>query len=235
MKTYAKSAVALAALFASSVAFAADRGGAGDAGGGGQAAQSQGYSGGGQMGGGQGMGREGGGGSAQYEDQGSQTGGQKGAQGHARSGERSADRGESGDYKAGDQNAGKNHGSTHGKQAMNDERGGQSGAEHRAGNREAQGGEARGGRTRVAEVSPKQRTVIREKFSRGGHHRLNRSDVHFNLSVGTRIPSDVEIVALPADLYDDVPWFRGYDYVLVGDTLLIIDPGSREIVAVLNV
>jgi hypothetical protein len=114
---------------------------------------------------------------------------------------------------------------------MNEERGGQSAGEQRG----ARGAESRGGRTRVAEISPKQKTVIRQKFSGGGHHRISRSDVNFNIAVGTAIPGSVAVYPLPADLIEVVPWFRGYDYILVGDTLLIVDPGSRAIVAVVAV
>ena len=41
-------------------------------------------------------------------------------------------------------------------------------------------------------------------------------------------------VTLPVEVIVVYPEWRGYDYILVGDQILVIDPRSHEIVAVLD-
>jgi hypothetical protein len=41
-------------------------------------------------------------------------------------------------------------------------------------------------------------------------------------------------VALPPDVVQIVPQYEGFDYVVVGEQILIIDPNSMEIVAVIE-
>ena len=43
----------------------------------------------------------------------------------------------------------------------------------------------------------------------------------------------MHIVALPEDIVRIVPQYRGFDYILVRNEILIIDPDTYEIVAVL--
>ncbi|MCW5691491.1 MAG: DUF1236 domain-containing protein [Pseudolabrys sp.] len=52
--------------------------------------------------------------------------------------------------------------------------------------------------------------------------------------VGTRIPQHVRYYPLPAEVVTIYPQWRGFDYIVVGDTIIVIDPGTREIVAVLD-
>jgi hypothetical protein len=57
--------------------------------------------------------------------------------------------------------------------------------------------------------------------------------VNFSVSVGTVIPRDVRLQPLPADVVEIVPQYRGYDFVLVKDEIVIVEPSSTKIVAVL--
>ena len=57
----------------------------------------------------------------------------------------------------------------------------------------------------------------------------------FNLSVGTPVPRSVRIVAVPREIIEIEPQWRGYEYFMVGDQIVIVDPRSMEIVAVLDV
>ncbi|MCP3470082.1 DUF1236 domain-containing protein [Bradyrhizobium sp. CCGUVB1N3] len=85
-----------------------------------------------------------------------------------------------------------------------------------------------------AKLSTEQRTqitsVIREeKVAPVGN-------VNFSVSVGTRIPREgIELHALPSRVVTIYPEWRSYRYVLVRDEIVIIDPVTYEIVAVLNV
>jgi hypothetical protein len=57
--------------------------------------------------------------------------------------------------------------------------------------------------------------------------------VNFNIRVGVAVPRTVHVAVLPAEVVTIVPEYRGFEYVVVGDQLLIIDPNTLEIVAIL--
>jgi hypothetical protein len=59
------------------------------------------------------------------------------------------------------------------------------------------------------------------------------TNVKFSLSVGTVVPRDVRLSTLPADVVEIVPQYRGYSFVLVKDEIVIVEPTSYKIVAVL--
>ena len=62
--------------------------------------------------------------------------------------------------------------------------------------------------------------------------RLN--NVNFSISVGTRVPRDVRFHPLPAEVVTIYPEWRGYEFILVGDQIVVVDPRTFEIVAVLE-
>jgi hypothetical protein len=47
------------------------------------------------------------------------------------------------------------------------------------------------------------------------------------------VPRDVHVVVLPEDVVEIVPQYQGFDYVIVGDNILIIDPDTMEIVDII--
>ena len=49
------------------------------------------------------------------------------------------------------------------------------------------------------------------------------------------MPRSVRIVAVPRQIVQIEPRWRGYEYFMVGDQIVIVDPRSMEIVAVLDV
>lgn len=79
------------------------------------------------------------------------------------------------------------------------------------------------------ELSQEQRSTIRQRLSGGPH--VTNLDV--SIAVGSRLPREVEIRPLPAAVIEIVPQYRGYYYVLVGEQIVIVDPDTLEIVAVL--
>jgi hypothetical protein len=90
------------------------------------------------------------------------------------------------------------------------------------------------GRTGGASVqlSQDQRTKIKDVIVRDRNvARVNGAN--FSVSVGARVPRDVHVSVLPPEVVTIVPEYRGFEYVLVGDQLLIIDPDTLEIVAIL--
>jgi hypothetical protein len=58
-------------------------------------------------------------------------------------------------------------------------------------------------------------------------------NVNFDVTVGTKIPRSVVIVVLPEEIVRIVPEYRGYEYFLVDDEIVIIDPSTLEIVAII--
>jgi hypothetical protein len=82
-------------------------------------------------------------------------------------------------------------------------------------------------------LSQDQRSRISAAIGRGGSGaRVN--NVNFNVSVGVRVPRDVHVEVLPEDIVAIVPEYRGFDYIVVGDQILIIDPNSLEIVTIIE-
>src|SRR3954451_6543838 len=82
------------------------------------------------------------------------------------------------------------------------------------------------------QLSTEQRTKITSVIREQRVAPVN--NVNFSISVGTRIPSEVRFHPLPASVVTIYPEWRGYDYVLVREQILVIDPRSHEIVAILD-
>lgn len=60
------------------------------------------------------------------------------------------------------------------------------------------------------------------------------TNVNFNISVGAVVPRTVTLHALPPAVIEVYPQWRGYRFVLVEDEIIIIEPGSYRIVAVID-
>jgi uncharacterized protein DUF1236 len=60
------------------------------------------------------------------------------------------------------------------------------------------------------------------------------TNVNFSISVGTRVPRDVSFHPLPVEVVTIYPEWRGYNFVLVGGQIVVIDPATFEIVAVID-
>ncbi len=84
-----------------------------------------------------------------------------------------------------------------------------------------------------AKLSGEQRTristVIRQQNIRPVEH------VNFSVSIGTRVPHDVGFHPLPTEIVTIYPDWRGYEMFLVGDQIVVVNPRTLEIVAVLDV
>jgi Protein of unknown function (DUF1236) len=83
-----------------------------------------------------------------------------------------------------------------------------------------------------AKLSTEQRTKITTVIR--GQHVAPVDRVNFSISVGTRVPRDVRFHPLPAEVVTIYPEWRGYEFILVGDQVVVIDPRTFEIVAVLD-
>ena len=83
-------------------------------------------------------------------------------------------------------------------------------------------------------ITPENRTRIHDVFiNERSAPRVNNVD--FALSVGTPVPRSVHIVAVPSEIVEIEPQWRGFEYFMVGDQVVIVNPRTMEIVAVLDV
>src|SRR6266851_5137694 len=91
-------------------------------------------------------------------------------------------------------------------------------------------GQAGGGAKLSTEQRTKITTVIKEQ------HVQPVTNVNFSISVGTRVPrgGGVTFHPLPAEIVTVYPQWRGYEYILVRDQILVIDPRTGEIVDVID-
>jgi Protein of unknown function (DUF1236) len=85
------------------------------------------------------------------------------------------------------------------------------------------------------QINPEQRTRIREVILKGGHApKVTRSEVNFSIRVGTRVPRErIHLVPVPEEIVQIVPRYRGFLYFVFEDEIVIVDPKTLEIVAVI--
>jgi hypothetical protein len=80
---------------------------------------------------------------------------------------------------------------------------------------------------------PEQRTRLHGVFV-GERNAPRLNDVDFDLAVGRPVPRSVYFVPMPQAIFAIEPAWRGYDYFMVGDQVVIVDPVTLEIVAILD-
>ncbi len=83
-----------------------------------------------------------------------------------------------------------------------------------------------------AKLSTEQRTRVTTVIR--GQHIAPVNNVNFAISVGTRVPREVSFHPLPAEVVTVYPEWRGYEFFLVRDQIVVVDPATLEIVAVLE-
>lgn len=85
-----------------------------------------------------------------------------------------------------------------------------------------------------AKLSTEQRTKITTVFKQQKVERVEASKLNISISVGTRVPSTVKYHPIPQQVIVIYPEWRGFDYILVGDQIVVLDPRTHEIVAILD-
>jgi hypothetical protein len=83
-----------------------------------------------------------------------------------------------------------------------------------------------------AKLSTEQRTRITTVIRDQRVAPLNT--VNFSIAIGTRVPREVTFHPLPAEIVSIYPDWRGYQFILVRDQILVVDPRTFEIVAILD-
>jgi hypothetical protein len=114
------------------------------------------------------------------------------------------------------------------------------------GDQKAQGGQKpdqrqdaqKGGDTKAGgggkALSTEQKTKVRETVIRSSNA-PRVTNVNFSVSVGTVIPRTVRFAPLPPLLVEIYPEWRSYHYVIVEDRIVIVEPSSFKIIAIVEV
>jgi hypothetical protein len=88
--------------------------------------------------------------------------------------------------------------------------------------------------TKSYSLRPETRTRIHEYVVQERNApRVNSPN--FEVSVGTKVPRNVPFRVLPSTIVDIEPAWRGFEYFLIGDQMVIVNPRTLEIVAVVDV
>jgi hypothetical protein len=77
-------------------------------------------------------------------------------------------------------------------------------------------------------IEPESRTKIRTYIT---EHKIRPVETRERIVVGGRLPSDVELEAVPQDWG---PSLTKYRYVYSGDRVILVDPGTRTVVQELD-
>ncbi|MDO8977954.1 MAG: DUF1236 domain-containing protein [Afipia sp.] len=83
-----------------------------------------------------------------------------------------------------------------------------------------------------AKLSTEQRTTIRTSITKQNIKPV--TNINFSISVGTRVPRTVGFHPLPAEVITIYPAWRGYEFFLVNGEIIVVNPRTLEIVAVLE-
>jgi hypothetical protein len=85
----------------------------------------------------------------------------------------------------------------------------------------------RAGRARI-EIEPADRARISQRISREKIDNLRNVD--FTVRAGGIVPPRYEFRPLPPEIVEILPDYHGYDYLVVNNEILVIEPGTRRIV-----
>jgi hypothetical protein len=83
-----------------------------------------------------------------------------------------------------------------------------------------------------AKLSTEQRTKITTVIK--SQHVQPATNVNFSISVGTRVPRNVGFHPLPAEIVTIYPEWRGYEFFLVNNQIIVVNPRTLEIVDVID-
>ena len=107
--------------------------------------------------------------------------------------------------------------------------------EGREGRNAAEGGRIEGRTTGQAGAGARLTTEQRTRISTviRDQHVAPVGNVNFSVAVGTRVPREIGFHPLPAEIITIYPEWRGYEFFLVRDEIIVVDPRTLEIVAIL--
>ena len=77
-------------------------------------------------------------------------------------------------------------------------------------------------------IAPEQRTIIKDYVVK---EKVRPYKMQSRVTVGATLPADVELAPVPETWG---PTFRSYRYVYTGDDVVLVDPGSRRVVQIID-
>jgi len=86
----------------------------------------------------------------------------------------------------------------------------------------------------AAKLSSEQKTQIASVITQQDVERIEPADLNVSIQVGTRLPTHLHYYPLPPRVVAIYSAWEGFNFILVGDQIVIIDPGTHEIVAILE-
>jgi hypothetical protein len=98
----------------------------------------------------------------------------------------------------------------------------------------AQKGSAQKGSESFAAVPMSTEQTVRFRETLKGEKAERLTGVQFSIAIGEEVPRSVHFHRLPARIVEYAPQYRDFDYILVGDDILIVDPSTHRIVAVIS-
>ena len=82
-----------------------------------------------------------------------------------------------------------------------------------------------------AKLSTEQRikinTIIRQQ-------QMAPAQLSVSVAVGSKVPPGVRLYPLPVEVINIYPKWHGYEYVMVGDEILVVEPDTHAIVAIIG-
>jgi Protein of unknown function (DUF1236) len=84
--------------------------------------------------------------------------------------------------------------------------------------------------TQPLTLTNSQRAAIWEML---GNEATQTRSTRLNLHVGQIVPNRLSLQTLPNTVGNQVPAVRSYDYTMLNDELLIVDPSTKKIVAII--
>jgi hypothetical protein len=82
-------------------------------------------------------------------------------------------------------------------------------------------------------LTTEQKTTIRTTVLTSSAPRV--TNVNFDIKIGTVVPRTVRVAPLPVTLIEIQPAWRGYMYFVYNDEIIVVEPGTLRIMAVLEV
>jgi hypothetical protein len=102
----------------------------------------------------------------------------------------------------------------------------------RPGDTQAPDQTARRGTTSSATINDQQRTQIVERLRRD--RAASNQNINIQVNIGQRLPPRVRTRPLPPEIVRIAPQYRGYQYAVVEDEVVIVHPRTHEVVDVIR-
>ncbi|HVT54760.1 MAG TPA: DUF1236 domain-containing protein [Xanthobacteraceae bacterium] len=83
-----------------------------------------------------------------------------------------------------------------------------------------------------SEIPEQTRKQIHKALVEENMQRAPKLDIPVQL--GAKIPQEIKAYQLPTDIMEMAPQLRGFDYVLVRQEVVFLNPGTRKVVAILT-